>query len=292
MKKSIIAFMLLFLLIFSGCSQNDESYSEERIVKQNYIYHDTQENITICNYGEGAVFLEDCGIDNGNLVLPAEFYGGITINMVGESAFFGNESIVNLTVPDGYTYIDYFAFMNCKNLKTVYFGKDINQIAGSAFIGSTNIESFAVSPENPYIYESEGCILSRNDYTLLCTNGKLPKETKKIGELQFSNRNDIADITIHDGLTHIGFGAFSDSALESVKLPQGLLEIGENAFANTQIKEIYIPESVITIGKSVFSGVKGLKIYCQSEFKPEGWDEKWLEGCDNYTLIWGSKTGV
>lgn len=287
MKRTILFIMIIVILsCLIGCSLKDS----ERITVQNYIYHDTQENITICNFGEGEVFLQSCGVDNGDLVLPTEFYGGITINMVGESAFSENESIVSLTVPDGYTYIDYFAFMNCKNLKTIYFGKDVSEIAGSAFIGSVNIESFSVSKDNPYIYESEGCILSREDDTLLCTNGKLPKETKKIGELQFSNRNDITDITIHDGLIHIGFGAFSDSSLESVELPQGLLEIGENAFANTQIKEIYIPESVKTIGKCAFSGNEGLIINCQSESKPDGWNEQWLEGCDNYTLIWGNKT--
>ena len=82
----------------------------------------------------------------------------------------------------------------------------------------------------------------------------------KIGDFAFSNLTNLTSIVIPEGVTSIGFAAFSmngslsTNTLSSVTLPSTLTSIGDNAFSCcTQLPSIVIPEGVTSIGSAAFN---------------------------------------
>ena len=59
--------------------------------------------------------------------------------------------IENIILPDGVTNIEYGAFRNCNNLKTVYCGKNLENVSGNAFQGCSSLDKFEIDPKNPYL---------------------------------------------------------------------------------------------------------------------------------------------
>lgn len=76
------------------------------------------------------------------------------------------------------------------------------------------------------------------------------------GENPFVNYNQIKNVIIEEGITHIGNYAFSSCRdIRSIELPGSIEGIGEYAFENcTSLTSIVIPDSVTSIGQYAFSG--------------------------------------
>ena len=84
-------------------------------------------------------------------------------------------------------------------------------------------------------------------------------------------------IIIEDGVTSIGSYAFSDCKdIVCVTIPDSLSTIGNHAFNNcTGLSSIYIPVSVENISLPFFGCSASLKVYCEAEQAPSGWEEYW-----------------
>ncbi|MBQ9961524.1 MAG: leucine-rich repeat domain-containing protein, partial [Firmicutes bacterium] len=74
----------------------------------------------------------------------------------------------------------------------------------------------------------------------------------KIGSIAFAYQNELEVIELPEGVTTIGYKAFSQSGLKSVSIPEGITTIGEDAFAYCDITTIKISDSVTTIGVNAF----------------------------------------
>ena len=85
-------------------------------------------------------------------------------------------------------------------------------------------------------------------------------EVKQIGNYAFRNCENLAEITIPDGVTEIGNYAFYYcTSLSKAQLSNGLTKIGDSAFSGCEnLAEITIPDSVTEIGDSAFSGCTSL----------------------------------
>ena len=272
------------------CSDSVEEISQTSRIEDRGFFglYDRQEQILIQDF-DTHVYLNDCNVDTEKFTLPTVFAEEIIINSVGEQAFSNNDVLKDLTIPDGYINVEMFSFYNCKNLERVYFGKDVEYIGESACMFCNSIEEYSVSPDNPHLYESDGCVLSRKDNTILLSNGKMPKEVKNIGRSAFRALDNISHISIPQGCETIGGYSFDKSTLCSVTIPESVKLIEKGAFSSTKLKEVYIPENVERMEFGVFAGIDGLIINCEAETKPAGWDEEWLGYCTNYQLNWGVK---
>ncbi len=286
-KLFVLSLSLLSVVILSSCENNSKTAPEGLGYPTDWLY-DEETGVGVLELND-CVILENCDKVTSEYTLPTLF-DDLAINWVGDGVVYGNDTLVELVIPDGYELIGQFSFANCENLKNVYIGKDVYEISERAFTQCPTLSEFRVSSENFHFYEKDGCVLKKEDNTLVATNGIIPVGTKIIGAGVFAQNTSIIKIVIPEGVEEIRGYAFDRSSVSKVTLPESLNKMGKYAFAQcTDLKDIYIPESVTEIGVAVFAGIDGLIINCATENKPEGWDDEWLGGCTNYQLNWGVK---
>ena len=81
----------------------------------------------------------------------------------------------------------------------------------------------------------------------------------KIGDDAFNNYRSLTSVTIPEGVTSIGMGAFWECGLTSINIPNSVTEIGECAFYYcTSLKSVTIPDSVNSIGDYAFKNCSSL----------------------------------
>lgn len=76
-----------------------------------------------------------------------------------------------------------------------------------------------------------------------------------IAQNAFNGCSSLTGITLPQGLTSIGHGAFEDSGLISITIPDGITSIGYGAFSGClRLTGITLPQSLTSIGGEAFSG--------------------------------------
>ena len=68
----------------------------------------------------------------GHLEIPAEL-GGMPVTRIGDSAFYGRNGLVGVTIPDSVTSIGELAFYGCRKLASVMMPEDLESIGYGAF---------------------------------------------------------------------------------------------------------------------------------------------------------------
>ena len=80
-----------------------------------------------------------------------------------------------------------------------------------------------------------------------------------IGETAFFFSRGITSVSIPEGVTYIGLGAFQLTDLTSISLPEGVTYIGIGAFQQTDLTSISLPEGLISIGDEAFSYCRNIE---------------------------------
>lgn len=137
----------------------------------------------------------------------------------------GGKANEKFTIPANVAKIVEEAFYECRNLKQIEVGNNVNIIGDSAFKGCENISSIA-----------------------------LPASVACIGDNAFENCTSLAAIRIVYGVTKFGNRAFKGcSNLESIELPNSLVKIGDEAFSGcSKLKSCALPGSVEVMGRNIF----------------------------------------
>lgn len=200
-----------------------------------------------------------------------------TITAIGTQAFYLCSSLEQINFPASLTTIGENAFTACK-FKSVSLPATIKSIGDRAFSSCDELEE---------IQFAEGFTEIPN---LLC-----------------SYSPSLSKITLPGTLKKIGYGAFENTAIASVKFPDTLTSIGSEAFQQCQLlKDIQLPKKLTSLGSAAFSscvllkqvsipaGVKtfsGAFSFCtglekiEIETGVEKIDQDAFKGCDNLKEI-------
>ena len=212
---------------------------------------------------------------------------GNSVTSIGNGAFWGCSGLTSVTIPNSVTSIGSDAFSGCSGLTSFTLGNSVTSIGENAFHGWKSLKVFNITNLK------EWCKMdyAYSDYD----NSELDTPFDYAPHL-FVNGEEVKDLVIPDGITHIGINAFSGcSGITSVTIPNSVTSIGELAFRNCnsltsvhitdldawcnisssyygnpltyahhlflngeEVKDLVIPNSVTSIGSGAFSGCSGL----------------------------------
>ena len=186
----------------------DESESAIRYIGD-YIFFDDGENVYLVKY---------IGNDS-ELTLP--YYYGRKDYGIWNKAFYYNDKIISVTIPDCVTSMADEAFRNCDSLKSVYI-TDLVAWCNIDFAGS--MTTFSSNP-----LWNKGADLYLNGE--LVTELVIPDSVSRISEKSFLNCDSLISVIIPDSVTSIGRDAFSGcDSLRSVTIGDSVTSIGTQAF--------------------------------------------------------------
>ena len=156
-----------------------------------------------------------------------------SVTSIGDSAFYDCNSLTSLNIPNSVMSIGLHAFWNCYRLKYneynngKYLGNSKNPYVVLVDIKNRSVTSFTISDTTKFIY---GVVFSGCSKL---TSVIIPNNVISIGERAFENCSSLTSVTIGNGVTSIGDDAFENcSSLTSVIIGIGVMSIGKDAFYN------------------------------------------------------------
>ena len=234
---------------FEGCSQVTDITIPNSVVKLGYnTFDDTSwyKNLYAAS-PNGVVYINNIAycykgdIPNDGTV---EFDYG-TISIAG-GAFWGEEKLLKIVLPDTITYIGENAFYCCENLNDFVLPDSVKEIGENSFYECSNLNSitFPDSLENIESYAFSGC----SNLTEIVFG----KGLTRINSGTFGYCYELTDIIIPDNIRSIDSEAFKYCYnLENISISDNIFFIGKRAFYNTKWYDNQ-PDGVIYLGKTLY----------------------------------------
>ena len=195
--------------------------------------------------------------DNWYVEIPSEL-DGHAVTVIGDSAFYWDDELEEVIIPEGVTEIEPYAFEDCYSLTYVSLPSTLKTIGRYAFANCEELSDITLP---------EGLTEIGNDAFWYCESLEIvniPGSVVRIGDEAFADCSALYDVTFGEGVKSIGAYAFQyDYDLENITLPESLERIGEGAFANSGLASIYIPQNVNAIGSSAFANtyISGFSVH-------------------------------
>lgn len=218
----------------------------------------------------------------GQVIIPPTVqYDGktYTVKSIKETAFHGNDSIINVTLPETITSIGKYSFYNCRKLTSInipnsvinidlcsfnscYALKDINIPSSVLIIGNEAFNSVLgpinIDGHNPNYSSTDGLLFNKDKSILMqCPTSisgqyTIPSTVQTIGISAFYCCS-LTNVIIPNSVTTISDNAFSGSInLSNIIIPDFVKTIGIEAFYGCRLDTITIPTSVTSIGVGAF----------------------------------------
>ena len=180
------------------------------------------------------------------LIIPDHPYGGEY--EIGRNAFYRNNDITSVVIPEGVTVIGERAFSQCNALSSITLPESIRVIGDYAFHG-TDVQTMTLGSR----VESIGNYAFW--YCNKLENITLPQGLTTIGNNAFSGCNSLKEINIPSSVTHIGNAAFyACSSITSIVIPDGITTVGEEMLRGcTALESVVIPNSVKVIEDAFYA---------------------------------------
>ncbi len=253
-KKIVTAIVLVaFMIGMTGVTGFATDTPTSGTCGENLTWELNGTALTISGYGE--MGYGQWGENITSVSLP----DGLT--SIDDFAFSGCEFLTSVTIPDSVTTIEESAFSRCDSLKSVTIPNSVTTIGQGVFSYCTNLTEINVDDNNLNYTDIDGVLFSKDKTNLVSypagkkdTTYSIPNSVTAIGEVAFSICDSLTSVIIPDSVTIIGKSAFSGChSLTSVDIPNSITTIGEWAFSGCDsLTSIDIPNSVTSIGKEAF----------------------------------------
>ena len=193
-----------------------------------------------------------CFIMNSNNVTQLTIPNGYTT--VENYAFHLGTSLLRVEIADSVTYLGEYAFDNCSRLEEVVLPSTLTVLNNGLFNGCKALGTIQIPAGVTCIgdFVFSGC--STLD------NVTIPQGVISVGASAFQGCAGLTRIHLPAGVTEIQASTFSNcSALGNVSFSDKLTKIGDSAFENcATLEELPIPNTVTYIGSKAFSGCTSL----------------------------------
>ena len=202
------------------------------------------------------------------------------VKVIGDSAFWGCESLTSINIPNGVTTIGNAAFQGCESLTSINIPNSVTTIGWCAFQGCESLTSINIP--NSVATIGEGAFYVCNSLTSI----NIPNSVTTIGKNAFLGCRSLTSINIPNSVTTIGDSAFDGcESLTSINIPNGVTTIENGAFLGCDsLTSINIPNSVTTIGMYAFLGCNSLtSINIPNSVTTIG--DLAFDGCESLTSI-------
>ena len=211
-----------------------------------------------------------------------------SVTEIGWSAFEGCSGLTSVTIPAGDFEIGWDAFKDCRGLTdiiiqagnvrmnwpvfegcteltSVSLSKDTAAVNFHVFECCTGLTDIYVDTENQNYSSSDGLLLNQKGVLLFCPRGKrgvlsIPEGVTEIGAGAFEDCTGLTGVAIPESVTIIGAEAFSGCRnLSEITIHGQLKKIDDGAFFGCEsLTGITIPAGVTEIGSRAFEGCTGL----------------------------------
>lgn len=147
-----------------------------------------------------------------------------TVRTIGKGAFGQCVNLTRINIPEGVTSIGDSAFLMCSSLTRLSIPDSVTSIEGNPF--RYLAAEILVSSENPVISVVDGVIFSKDGTRLIaCPCNKvgtyeIPQGVLEIGTYAFENCNDLTAVTIPESVVSIEGNPFDFAQLELKLAPE------------------------------------------------------------------------
>lgn len=202
MKKIIKSLSVCMSAILAGASAfalpltasaaeiTDTSVS---VVSGNYVFAVTDNKATITDY-----------IGDESYVSIPNKLDGYSVVKIGDYAFSGKESILEVSVPDGVTTIGASTFQDSENITKIKLSNDIARIDVSAFCGCKSLKNINIPNSLTYI---EDYTFSECESLIGIT---VPESVESIGQYSFEGCTSLTRVEGLSSVSYIGESAFEE----------------------------------------------------------------------------------
>jgi len=175
-----------------------------------------------------------------NIYIP-KTHEKLPVKSIGNESFSVSE-IESIYIPDSITSIGDHAFKNCASLKSVVIPDSVTNVGQDAFDGCVKLSAVYISDIAAW------CNISFK------FGGNLNSNPLYLAKNLYFNGELVRELVIPDGVTSIGYMAFSGSdSIISVIIPDSVTSIGESAFTNCEnIISVSIGDNLTNIGYMAF----------------------------------------
>lgn len=196
---------------------------------------------------------------------------------------FAYTGLSSVRFPDNLGLVEYFAFEDCQNIRTVTLGRNMGRMASDVFPRCDNLETVYFNAEN--VLNMDGAFSSageNNGFEVIFGDNvteipdhamsgagylnmvTIPDSVKKIGSYAFAYCYSLNSITIPKNVEYLQNNIFTYSRIKTVQLNAENLISAEEAFSAAggnydDVLEIKIGDNVKSIPDSMFKGCSSLR---------------------------------
>ena len=183
-----------------------------------------------------------------DIVIPS------SVTSIGDSAFYHCDSLSDIVIPSSVTSIGDSAFLLCRSLSKIVIPSSVTSIGNNAFSGCRSLSDIVIPSSVTSI--GDGAFSDCFSLSYIA----IPSSVTSIGDSVFYHCDTLSKIVIPSSVTSIGNNAFSDCrSLSDIVIPSSVTSIGDSAFSDCgSLSSIVIPPSVTSIGDRAFEGCVSL----------------------------------
>ena len=302
----------MFFVISMEICLCDHSRADRRIDSEKPVQYLSGDYVYIVLEDGTAEIVEYHGAEE-KLSIP-DTLDGKSVSSIGTSAFFMNEDLTEVSIPDSVLNIGESAFSACSiekialpknlisieagafmgcNIKTISIPESVRNVVGNPFSACSRLTEINVSPDHEYLAVIDDVLFCKPDKRLICypagnpaSTYSIPKGIKIIGDSAFSECSNLVSVELPESITNIDFFAFAGcTSLTQLYIPENVTSIGSSCFASCKsLTEISLPEGITSIPYSAFGGCSALSNIVLKG-KITNIESKAFSGCTSLTSI-------